>query len=108
MECNEQRLFGIEPLGRSIYHPEKLLEVWEHVQSDQNYCNYLKENGFEFDFVDKAMELTRGWIYVGDTFIEDFMEIEQNIGVEMMFPDPETKEPKAVFKSYKHQSVSSK
>jgi hypothetical protein len=101
LECNEQSLFGLSPLGRSYYHPEKIWEVWNRVLIEESFCNYLKDQGMRFDFEGKAMELSYGWVYIGESFIDDLIEIENNIGTEMMFPDLETREPRAVFRSEK-------
>lgn len=34
MEAHEQRMFGLNPLDRSRYHPEKLLERWKRASAD--------------------------------------------------------------------------
>ena len=36
------------------------------------------------DFAEQAIALTRGWVYIGDRFIEDFLEIEATVGVELL------------------------
>ena len=33
MEAHEQRMFGLSPLGRSRYHPEKLMELWKRASA---------------------------------------------------------------------------
>ena len=101
MECNEQRMFGHAPLGRSTYHPEKLLDFWTKALEDEVFRNEMEQQGFRFDLDDKALEMTAGWIYIGESFIQDLIEIERAIGVEMLFPDQDSGEHRAVFSEQK-------
>ena len=101
MECNEQRMFGHAPLGRSRYHPEKLLAFWDRAANDEVFRNEMKKQGFRFDLEEKAIEMTAGWIYIGESFANDLIEIERAIGEEMLFPDPYTGERRAVFREQK-------
>jgi hypothetical protein len=103
MEANEQRLFGLTPLGRSHYHPEKLLELWERACSDAQYRQEREAEGFLFDFVEKAVELTVGWVYIGDRFVEDFLEVESVLGVELLFPDPQAGAPRPALQAFKRR-----
>jgi hypothetical protein len=101
MECNEQRMFGHAPLGRSTYHPEKLLDFWTKALEDEVFRNEMEQQGFRFDLDDKAVEMTAGWIYIGESFIRDLIEIERAIGEEMLFPDQDSGEHRAVFSEQK-------
>jgi len=103
MEANEQRLFGYPALGRSSYHPEKLLEVWSRASTDANYRRALEDDGFRFDLAEKAIELTVGWVYIGDRFFEDLLEVEAALGVELLFTDPSSGEPRPAFQELKQQ-----
>jgi hypothetical protein len=49
----------------------------------------------------KAISLTRGWVLIGDTFIDDLMEIETFYGAELMVPDMETGIGCSMFVDYK-------
>src|SRR5207247_2339082 len=86
LEGNEQRLWEYTPLGRSRYHPEKLLEVWQRVLAEPAFRRDREAEGFRFDLDGKAMNLTTGWIYIGESFAEDFLEVEAVLGVELLFP----------------------
>lgn len=97
LEANEQRLWGLPPLGRSLYHPEKLLELWDRVSTDPGYRQELEAEGFRFDLKEKAFELTPGWVYIGNRFVADLLEIESAIGVELMFPGSSTEELRPAF-----------
>lgn len=101
MEAKEQGMFGLSPLARSRYHPEKLLEVWKQASADPVYRQELEAAGFRFDFEEKAMELSAGWIYIGDRFVEDFLEVESIVGVELLFPDPPAGEGRPAFREFK-------
>jgi len=103
MEAHEQRMFGLSPLGRSRYHPEKLLELWKRASADVQYQKECEADGFQFDFVEKAMKLEAGWIYIGDRFIEDFLEIETTLGVELLFPNQPETEMQPAFQEHKQQ-----
>lgn len=97
LEANEQRLYGLSPLERSKYHPEKLLEVWNRAYEDSQYRQELEASGFQFNLDEKALQLSEGWIYIGDQFAEDFLEIEATLGVELLFSDPSAAEGKPAF-----------
>ena len=97
LEANEQRGFGYPALGRSRYHPEKLLEVWNRASTDEAYRRELESSGFRFDFGEKAINTTAGWIYIGDQFVADLFEVEAALGVVLQFPDPLSGEPRPAF-----------
>ncbi len=101
MEGTEQRLWGLPPLGRSGYHPEKLLELWERVSTDPRYREEREAEGFLFDFTEKAVQLTVGWVYIGERLVEDFLEIEAALGVELLFPCPASGEGRPAFQETK-------
>ena len=103
LESNEQRNFGLPALGRSRYHPEKLLEVWERACGDAEYRMAREAEGFRFDLEEKAVELTAGWVYIGERFTEDFLEVEAALRVELLFPDPQTGETRPAFQAFKQR-----
>jgi len=103
MEANEQRLLGYPAQGRSSYHPEKLLEVWSRASTDVNYRRKLEDDGFRFDLAEKAIGLSIGWVYIGDRFFEDMLEVEATLGVELLFIDPSSGELRPAFQELKRQ-----
>jgi hypothetical protein len=103
MEANEQRMFGLSPLGRSRYHPEKILSLWKRASAEAQYLQECEADGVQFDFNEKAMKLDVGWIFIGDRFIEDFLEVEITLGVELLFPNPSTTERLPAFQELKKQ-----
>jgi hypothetical protein len=103
LEGLEQQNFGLTALGRSRYHPEKLLEVWERICRDQQYRQELEAQGFKFDLTEKAVELTAGWVYIGERFVEDFLEVETALGVELLFPGPQPGDKLPAFQAVKQK-----
>jgi hypothetical protein len=101
MEAHEQRMFGLSPLERSCYHPEKLLELWNRVSTDVDYRQECEGAGLLFDFVEKAVKVSEGWIYIGERFVEDFLEVETILGTQLLFPDPLTGDGRPAFKGFK-------
>lgn len=101
MELHEQGMFGEAPLGRSRYHPEKLLDFWNKAQNDEVFRNEMEQQGFRFDLDEKAVEMTLGWVFIGDTFAQDLIEIERALRAELLFPDPDSGEHRAVFRGQK-------
>ena len=103
MEAHEQRRFGLDPgpAGRSFYHPEKLLEIWERASANAQYLQEYESAGIQFDFTEKAIHLEAGWIFIGDHFVEDFLEVERMLGVELLFPDPPNSAGQPAFKAFK-------
>jgi hypothetical protein len=100
MEANEQRMFGLGALGRSLYHPEKLLQLWERASADVQYRRESEAAGLRFDFAEKAVKLGEGWIYIGERFVEDFLEVETTLGVELLFPNPLASEGRPAFQKF--------
>lgn len=103
LEANEQRHFGLPALGRSRYHPEKLLDLWERACGDEPYRLAREAEGFRFALEEKAVELSAGWVYIGERFIEDFLEVEAALRVELLFPDPQTGETRPAFQALKQR-----
>ncbi len=85
-EAIEQTNWGLEPGARSIFNPESLYGMWERLTTDHQFRKECEEGGSRFDFAEKAMESSHGWIYIGDSFIDDFLELENGAGVELQFP----------------------
>ena len=102
MEANEQRTLGLSPSRRSFVHPEKLLELWEGASTDLERRRACQAAGFRFDLAEKAMDLGVGWIYIGEHFAEDFLEVEAASGVELLFPDLPASEGRPAFQEFKH------
>lgn len=100
-EANEQRRFGLSPLGRSRYHPEKLLDLWKRASADVEYRQECEAAGFRFDLAEKAVKFGVGWIYIEERFVEDFLEIETTLGVELLFPNPTASEGRPAFQEFK-------
>jgi hypothetical protein len=88
LEANEQRRYGHPPLVRSHYHPEELLSFWKRAAADPEYRRAREAEGFRFDLMEKAVELTAGWVYIGDRFIRDLFAVEATLGVTLQFPCP--------------------
>ena len=102
LEAVEQRNFG-HPPGRSYYHPEKLLANWERARTDAAFRAELESARFVLDFEEQAIELTRGWVYIGDRFADDFLEIEAAVGVELLFTGPPSGPPVPAFRDLKRR-----
>ncbi len=90
LDGHEQRTFGISPSGIGVYHPEKLLDFWSHVLVDMDVRKQHEAGGIRFNLEEKAFDLGRGWIYIGDRFVEDLLEVESCLGGEVLFMCPET------------------
>jgi len=97
---NEQRLSGLPVMGRSYYHPERLYQRWELCCRDEAVRQEAEEAGVMFDMQNKAILLTRGWVWIGDTFVQDFFEIEAHYDEKLLFPDPNN-ELKPIFNEYR-------
>jgi hypothetical protein len=100
-EANEQRRFNLSALGRSLYHPEKILELWERASADMKYRRESESYGFQFDFFEKAIKFDQGWVFIGERFVDDFLEVETALGVELLFPNPLTSEGTPAFQKFK-------
>lgn len=100
MEAHEQRMFDLNPTRSMYLHPEKLLDHWNRASSDAEYRKSLEASGCQFDFIEKAIKVEdMGWIYIGEQFIDDFLQVEAALGFVMRFPDPLVKEGKPVFQA---------
>jgi len=103
MEGHEQGLLNLSPLGRSYYHPEILLELWTRSKTDDDYRQECESTGIQFDRTMKAVKLDVGWIYIGEQFVEDFLEIEKTLGIELLFPNPPAGEGQPAFQQFKQR-----
>lgn len=101
MEAHEQKFGDFDPLGRSRYHPEKILELWERASGDAAYRQEREAEGFRFDLAEKAVEMTAGWVYVGERFVEDFLEVEQVVGVKLLFKKTASGKRRPAFEKFK-------
>jgi hypothetical protein len=101
-ELKEQVVLGLHaPLTRSHYDAEELYEHWLKCLEDESFRNEAIQADVLFDLDEKAISLTRGWVLIGDTFIDDLLEIEAFYGEELMVPDKETGIEKPMFVHYK-------
>jgi hypothetical protein len=103
LDALEQRSFG-HPSGRAYYHPEKLLRNWERACGDAAFRAELEAAAFVLDFAEQAIELSRGWVYIGDRFTEDFLEIEATVGVELLFSSESPGGPRPAFRERKQSA----
>jgi hypothetical protein len=103
LEALEQRNFGYPP-GRSYYHPEKLLRHWERACTNAAFRAELEAAALAIDFDEQAIELTRGWVYIGARFAEDFLEIEAIVGVELLFSTKPPGSPQPAFREHKQRA----
>jgi hypothetical protein len=106
LEAHEQRMFGYEAGARSHYHPEKLLEFWERANSDASFLQEQTANGFRFDMKEKAINMSAGWVLIGDDLAGDFLEIEKTLKVEMIFSNYPGRSPQPAFSKIKLQRAS--
>jgi hypothetical protein len=106
MEAHEQRMFGYQAGARSRYHPEKLLEFWERANSDSSFLQEQTANGFRFDMKEKAINMSSGWIYIGDDLVGDLMVIEKTLKVEMIFTNYPDRPPQPAFSAIKQLRAS--
>jgi hypothetical protein len=98
LEGLEHRNFSLPMLGRSRYHPEILLfDFWEQAVADPSFREELESAGFKFNFEDKAIAMSAGWIFIGDHFADDLFEVESVLNTKFLFPDAETGELRPVF-----------
>lgn len=101
-ELKEQVMTGtVMPLERSLYNPEFLYERWLKCLEDESFRQEAIGAGVLFDLDNKAISLTQGWVFIGDTFIDDLMEIEAFYGEELMITDMETGIERSLFVNYK-------
>ena len=101
-ELKEQVVSGVAwPLSRSHYNPESLYAKWLKCLEDESFRQEAIEADVLFDLDNKAISLTWGWVLIGDTFIDDLMEIEAFYGEELMVPDKETGIASPLFVNYK-------
>jgi len=75
-DMHEHVMFNIDFFGQSRYFPQWLQERWNLCCENENYREDALANGVLFDFENKAISLTAGWVFIGDSFLEDLKEIE--------------------------------
>lgn len=106
-ELKEQIMMGVPMLlERSRYNPESLYARWLKCIRDESFRQAAIEADVLFDLDNKAISLTRGWVLIGDTFIDDLMEIEAFYGEELMVPDKKTGIASPMFVDYKLKAKS--
>jgi hypothetical protein len=81
-----------------------LLANWERARRDGRLPQRARIRRFVLDFDEQAIELTRGWVYIGDRFVDDFLEIEATVGIELLFSagSPGAREP--AFREHKRRT----
>lgn len=101
-ELKDQVMMGVAmPLERSFYNPVRLYEMWLIIAADAAFRQELEQDDVLFDLENRAISMKRGWVYIGDTFIDDLLEIEAFYGEELMVPDMETGIARPMFVGYK-------
>jgi len=101
-ELKEQKMMGaVMPLERSHYNPESLYERWLRCLNDESFRQEAVMADVLFDLNNKAISLTWGWVFIGDTFIEDLMEIESYWGEDLLVIDNETQIERPLFVEFK-------
>ena len=101
-ELKEQIMMGVVmPLERSHYNPESLYERWLRCLNDESFRQEAEKADVLIDLNEKAISLTRGWVLIGDSFIEDLMEIETYWGEDLLVIDEKTKIERPLFIEYK-------
>jgi len=100
-DIHEQQSFGFETIDRSYYSPESLYEQWLRCYSDESYRKEAEKADVGFDLKNKAISLVKGCVLIGDTFIEDLIEVEHYYGKELKVPDNVTGEITTAFSQYK-------
>ena len=105
-ELKEQVMMGVAmPLERSHYNPELLYARWLKCLEDESFRQEAIKANVLFDLDNKAISLTLGWVFIGDTFIDDLIEIEAFYGEELRVPDRETGIASPMFVDYKSKRL---
>ncbi len=105
-ELKEQVMTGVAMhLDRSHYNPEFLYAWWLKCLEDESFRQEAIKEDVLFDLDNKAISLTWGWFLIGDTFIDDLMEIEAFYGEELMVPDKEAGMASPLFVNYKSKKI---
>jgi len=71
------------------------------VKTDDTFQAQQLANGFRFDFKEKAINMTAGWVLIGDHLMDDLLEIEKVLKVEMIFDNYPGRPPGPAFVEYK-------
>jgi hypothetical protein len=77
------------------------LELWKLASTDEDYRQECEAAGLLFDFAEKAVKVSAGWIYIGERFVEDFLEVETILKTELLFPDPMAGVGRPAFQDFK-------
>jgi len=105
LEGNEQRCFNLPMLERSRFHPEILLfDIWERAVNEPKFREEIESDGFRFNWTEKAIAMSTGWILIGNHFAEDLFQIEFLLHEELLFPDNKTGELRTVFQSFRNHT----
>lgn len=100
LEGLEQRNFNLPMMGRSRFHPEVLYyEIWQRAVEESQFRQELESAGFKFNFHEKAIAMSAGWVLIGDNFRENLFEIESLLNIKLLFPEKDTGELRSVFNS---------
>jgi len=59
----------------------------------------MESGGFIFNFQEKAIAMSTGWVLIGDNLPDDLFEIESVLNTKLLFPEEDTGELKTVFDS---------
>ena len=78
-EFNEYRLFGITST-LSYYSPKLLYNNWQECMNNNSVREEAEKFDVCFDMENKAISLTKGWVLMGDTFLEDLKEVKNFYG----------------------------
>ena len=96
----EERMFAMPIMGRCYYHPEELWKLWNECFQDGADRQEAVEAGILFDIQHGAIALPSGWIWMGNTFVQDFFELERFLKKPIKFPDKNGK-MKPIFQQYR-------
>jgi len=98
LEGIERRHFNLPMMGRSRFHPEILLyDIWERANAEPSFRLEMESGGFIFNFQEKAIAMSTGWVLIGDHFEDDLFEIESILNIKLLFPEKNTGELRSVF-----------
>ena len=89
-------------LERSRFHPEVLyFEFWQRALNEPEFRTKTEADRFRFNLTEKAIAMSTGWIWIGDHFVEDFFEVENILGIKLLFPRKDTQKPEIIFQSFR-------
>jgi hypothetical protein len=97
-----KRLYNLPLLGRSRFHPEILyFDIWQQAVNEPEFRDKMESEGSLFNWAEKAVAMSTGWILIGDHFVEDLFQIESLLHVELLFADHKTGEIRTVFQPFR-------